>query len=137
MALSNCVECGRLFNKTRERVCEKCLKAEEEEFDRVVEYIRTERVYFIPQISDETGVGQQRIMKWVRDGKLELASGTEQSMDGCKRCGQPTSGGAEICSSCRKKLAAEIAMQRQAMAGGPAQPDAVAEPGKGMHHLPR
>ena len=133
MGLSNCLECGKLFNRTRDRVCPTCVNAEQEEFDKVLEYIRTERVYFVPQISEETGVAQARIMKWVREGKLELASDAEQP-DACKRCGRPSDKG-DICESCRKKLANEIATHREAMSEPPPKPPAAPALPDRMHHL--
>lgn len=122
MAMANCRECGRLFQRTRERVCPKCIAAEEEAFELVRAYMREHRVRLVVELAEETGVANTKILKWIREGKLDFQAPDVSEEEGCKRCGRPTDGG-ELCEACRKDLAQGIAQQRAAMQASARPPE--------------
>lgn len=128
MPLTNCTICAKLFNRTTGRVCPACLASDEEEFERVVEYMREHNVRSILDLASGAGVQRTRIVQWIRDGKLELREGVNHAEGACKRCGKPAGGG-DICGACRAKLAREIAQQRSLIENRAS----AADPYAGMH----
>jgi len=99
--LMNCPECNQLFVKSNLRdVCESCYKIEVKEFDLVYTFIRKRenRTATIPEIVDATDVDEQKIMKWIRIGKLRVADYPNLGYP-CERCGSLIKKG-NICEDC-------------------------------------
>ena len=111
MALTNCSQCGSLFHShSGGRRCPECLQAEEDEFQKVLEYLREPGSHTVPAIADATGVSPQLITRWLRQQRVhaELLPGELQ----CRRCRTPVEGGS-FCDECRLALAREVAEQRR------------------------
>lgn len=135
MPLANCPECGRLFNRRHERLCSACTEREDELFDLVRTHMRENDVHSASQLSDETEVALDIILRWVDEGRLELQR-TEAEREGCKRCGKPAEHG-DLCNRCKAELAQQIAAQRGAVAA-PGRRAAMRAhgPARGMHSRP-
>lgn len=134
MSLANCPDCGKLFNQMRERVCPACVVAEDELFTKVRDHMRDNDVHHVTQLSEETEVSRELILKWVDDGRLIMEVAASER-PGCKRCGKPAAGG-DLCSACRKEMAQEIAKGRQAAGhvdGHSARTSDDGNPRDGMH----
>jgi flagellar operon protein (TIGR03826 family) len=100
MPLANCKECGRLFIKVTSDICPDCQRKEEEEFDRVKEYLKNHPNANLSEIMEATGVSENRISKFIRMGRLSIKPT-------CEVCGKPIDSG-RFCPECRLKLLNEV-----------------------------
>ncbi|MGC8971094.1 MAG: MerR family transcriptional regulator [bacterium] len=100
MPLANCKECGRLFVKTSSDICPECQKKEEEDFNRVKEYLKTHPNAKLQDIVDATGVSEAKVSKFIKAGRLSV-----KPM--CESCGKPIDSG-RFCPECRLKLLTEV-----------------------------
>ena len=104
MDLKNCPKCGKLFaKKTSHKLCPVCRDSEEEDFEKVKDYLWDNPNATIDEVHRETGVERETIIKFVRDDRL-IAEGIEVNFDlECKRCGEPIAKG-KYCASCQRDL---------------------------------
>ncbi len=105
MELSNCKKCGKLFSpKVSEEVCPVCRDEEEEKFQKVKDYLWDHPKATVEEVHEETGVEEELIIKFVKDGRL-IAEGLdlENIVLECERCGTAIANG-RFCSSCKDEL---------------------------------
>ena len=114
MALSNCPDCGKLFNKIAVAICPACADKIEEDFEKVYCYLKECGTAHIDQIHEETGVEKKLIMKFLAEGRFEGISVTYK----CDNCGVSISRG-KLCAACSSKIAQEI---KQMQKNEPAKP---------------
>jgi len=100
MPLANCKECGKLFVKISSDICPECQKKEEEDFNRVREYLKTHPNANLQEIIDATGVSEAKVSKFIRAGRLSIKPT-------CESCGKPIDSG-RFCPECRLKLLREV-----------------------------
>ena len=98
MDIVNCPRCGKLFTKFADPLCDDCKKAEEELFKTVRDYVETHRECTVPEVTRETGATVKKIMKYLREGRLEVSSGMKDVLK-CEKCGVPITSG-RFCNSC-------------------------------------
>lgn len=103
--LRNCVECGRLFAYQGRNLCSKCLEKEEDEYNIVRRYVRDHSGASVFEVADATGVEEEKILQFLRDGRLQ-SKGFAEVIE-CERCGRRISSG-RLCDSCRGQLDREI-----------------------------
>ncbi|MBM6619048.1 TIGR03826 family flagellar region protein [Bacillus suaedaesalsae] len=107
--LSNCPKCNTLFVKTEiHDVCRECYKEEDAKFQKVYEFIRKRenRTATMPEVEQATGVEQDLIMKWIKIGKLKVASMPNIGYK-CERCGSLIKTG-KLCEPCKKGITNEL-----------------------------
>ena len=102
MALANCDRCGRLFNRVTRNICPDCIREEEQMFDEIKAYLREHEGATVTEVSEATGVAEERILHYLRDGRLVL-SGTMSYP--CESCGKPIRTG-RFCTECKNDLEA-------------------------------
>ena len=107
MTATNCPRCGRLFTKIRVPVCPMCEKAEEEQFQNLRAYIEEEPLSNITELSEATGVPPKRILRYIREGRLQVSEGLLGELR-CTKCGEPIDEGS-FCDSCTTKMAQDLA----------------------------
>lgn len=105
--LRNCIRCGKVFAYTYNPVCNKCLEQEEEEFKRVKEYIYENPGSTAYEVSEATGVSVEKIMKFLREERLELSSENANLLLECESCGRPIKSG-RYCEECKNQIANEM-----------------------------
>lgn len=109
MALAKCKRCKNLFNKIVDKdICPACMEKEEEEFQKVKDFLKRYPEKKLEEISEETGVDKKVILDFIREGRLQLAEiqgEGEFALLTCERCGKSIVTG-RFCEDCRKKLAA-------------------------------
>lgn len=98
MEVVNCPRCGKIFTKFSDPLCENCMKAEEALFNRVRVYINEHQDCTIPEVIKETGVTVKKIMKYLREGRLEVSQGMSGDLT-CEKCGKPILTG-RFCNNC-------------------------------------
>lgn len=105
MQLKNCVRCGKLFVAGGNLVCPDCLDKDEEDFVNVRKYIFENPNAHVAEVSEATGVSENKIMGYLRDGRL--VGDRIQAMITCVTCGTLIKTGS-LCEACADKLAKEI-----------------------------
>ncbi|MEN6351333.1 MAG: TIGR03826 family flagellar region protein [Syntrophomonas sp.] len=103
--LRNCSQCGRIFPYQGRNICPKCLEKEEDDFQLVRRFVRDHPGASVIEVSEETGIEEDKILQFLRDGRLQ-SKGLAKVLS-CERCGKPLSTG-RLCEQCTKEVAAEI-----------------------------
>ena len=108
MSLRNCPECGRLFECTLRNLCPDCIQKEDEDFQKIKQFLRENQGGSITEISEKTGVSERRILSFLKEGRLVITKGDDSTaLLKCMRCGKPISRGCyckECCLSLNKLL---------------------------------
>ncbi len=101
--IRNCPRCGRIFTYIASPICGNCIEVEESEFKVVKEYIYDNPGATIAEVSRETEVTVEKIMKFLRDERLELRSENSNLILECEKCGRPINSG-RFCESCKGQI---------------------------------
>lgn len=107
MDIRNCRKCGKVYAYDGHRICRACRKAEEEDFQRVKEYLYDNPGATVQEISDETETSVQMIMKYLREGRLQLRDENHNLILDCEKCGKPIRTG-RFCERCADALEKEF-----------------------------
>jgi flagellar operon protein (TIGR03826 family) len=110
MELRNCPECGSVFTYFRTNLCPDCQKKDEEEFKKVRYFIVRNRNVGIPKVSEETGVSEEKIMRYIREGRISVASSNERITLNCEVCGKSIPSG-RLCETCTDRLSSGLRKQ--------------------------
>ena len=111
MELDNCPNCDAIFVKSAFRdVCEACAREEDADFEEVYQYIRkrANRTASMKQVIEATGVAEERIVKFVKNGRLRLSQFPNLGVP-CEKCGAPVKDGGRLCTLCAKELRTDLA----------------------------
>ncbi len=104
MNLKNCPRCGKLFSDDGvHKICPACRQEEEENFNKVKEYLWDNPNSTIDRVSEETGVNRKTIVKFVREERLLSEGLTIAGGVTCERCGALITHG-RFCEKCRDEL---------------------------------
>lgn len=109
MDLSNCPECGEIYVKSKFRnVCEKCWREEEAAYETVYKYMRKRenRAATMLQVVETTGVPEALILKFIKNGKLQLAQFPNLGYP-CDKCGRVIRSG-RLCESCANMIRSDL-----------------------------
>lgn len=101
MDLRNCASCGKVFLYRGKQYCPACIQLEEEEFERVREYLADHPGADVGEIEAATGVEAGRILHFLREGRLISSSPVPSLV--CESCGDPIGGG-RLCPRCLNRL---------------------------------
>lgn len=99
--LRNCAKCGRLFAYQGRNLCRRCLEEEENEYMVVRKYVRDHPGATVFEVAEETGVEEEKILQFLRDGRLQSKGLT--ALLKCERCGQPINSG-HYCDKCLNEM---------------------------------
>jgi len=103
MDVRNCKSCGKLFNYlSGPPLCTSCIKALDEKFSVVKEYIYDHPGAGMQEVSDENDVTIPQIQKWLREEKLSFSENSLVGIE-CENCGATIRTG-KFCQSCKTKL---------------------------------
>ena len=98
MEVVNCPRCGKLFTRIINPICPSCEKDEEQTFQTVRTFVKENENCTISELSEGTGVSKKNILKYIREGRLEISKGMRGDVR-CRICGQPISKG-QYCDTC-------------------------------------
>lgn len=88
------------------KICTKCKELDEEEFNKVKDYVYEHSNASIMEVSKETGVRVIRIKNYLRDGRLMIPDSSPIFLD-CENCGTSIRFG-RFCRECAESLSNEI-----------------------------
>ncbi|MTI59255.1 MAG: flagellar protein [Firmicutes bacterium] len=102
--LKNCPRCGKLFAKKGDSdLCPICADGEEEDFQKVKEFLWDNPNATIEVVHEKTGVSRERIIHFIREDRL-IAEGLDvELLIECERCGELISHG-RFCEKCQQEL---------------------------------
>ena len=98
MEMRNCPRCKRIFNYTGFPICQDCVKEDETVFEGVRTFIKENPDSALAVISEKTGVSAKKILRYVREGRLEVSKGMHGEVV-CANCGKPITKG-KYCDKC-------------------------------------
>jgi flagellar operon protein (TIGR03826 family) len=111
--LRNCKKCNRIFSYLAGApICPECQKEEEKIFDEVSMYVRDHSGVPMTVVAKELDVPYDKIMKYVRDGRLQIKESGGAVLNRCERCGKEIPSG-RYCQSCEQGLARALESSRQ------------------------
>jgi len=100
MEMRNCPRCRRIFNYTNYPICPDCVKEDETVFEDVRTFIKDNPDSALAIVAEKTGVSAKKIMRYIREGRLEVSRGIHESGEvTCQNCGKPISKG-KYCDKC-------------------------------------
>jgi hypothetical protein len=95
MALANCNECGKLYNKIISDYCPECNDKFDKYFNDINEFIYEHGPQPIHIVSNGTGIKERWIMKFINEGRLINCN----IQYPCQQCGNLITKG-KLCQSC-------------------------------------
>ena len=98
----NCKICGRVFFKTRYDICPECKRIDDEKFQLVRQFLKEFPGSKINIVSEYTGVSERRILRYLREGKIQILD-SDQNFLTCLKCGTPIKTG-KYCSQCYRRF---------------------------------
>jgi flagellar operon protein (TIGR03826 family) len=110
--VQNCPNCNNIFRKTTWPICQDCKNEMENELSKCTEFIRRNRQTTTSQLVEHTGVSEQNITKYIREGKINISDVPNLSYP-CDLCEANIRNG-NLCHNCRVKINTDIdKMKRQ------------------------
>lgn len=107
MDVKVCRSCKKLFQYiTGPEVCPKCKEAEEEMFQKVKGYLRAHPGANMYEVNQETEVSVTLIEKFLRQGRLQVASDSPIGLI-CERCGKRITTG-RFCNDCKNEVTNQL-----------------------------
>ncbi len=102
--IRNCKECGRLFQYDGiSKLCYRCRKKDDEDFRKVKDYIYEHPKSTIHEVADETEVSRDKILRYLREGRLEIVGDNPGLILDCEMCGKPIRTG-RYCNECATNM---------------------------------
>ncbi len=102
-----CRDCHKMFQYvTGPVLCPICKQREEEEFDKVRNFLRDFPGANMREVSENTEVHPNKISRWLREGRLEVSEDSPVALN-CEKCGVRIRSG-RFCMECSKGLAKEM-----------------------------
>lgn len=103
--LKNCPECGALFVSGIKKLCDECSKKDEEDYNKIFKFLRQNPCSKIVEVSEGTGVPRKKIMKFIEEGRISLATIVldEKEKICCKMCGKEIKSG-KLCNVCAEEF---------------------------------
>lgn len=98
MDLRNCRKCGRVFAYAGNEICSRCATSDVDDFKKVKEYLYDNPGATIVEVSEETGVDEKKILRYLRESRIEIREADNMLLD-CERCGKPIQSG-RFCDKC-------------------------------------
>lgn len=107
MDVRNCKSCGRIFNYlSGAPLCPVCLKALEDKFDKVKEFVYKNPNSGISEVAEAGEVSISQINQWIRDERLSFSENSDIGID-CESCGRTIRTG-RFCKSCKEGLTRDL-----------------------------
>lgn len=111
-----CKECGgvMVFKGVGEYRCEDCGAVDYDDYGKVRSYIEEHKGATAAQIENAVGVSQRTVRRLLKDGRLEIAEGSNVYLR-CELCGKEIRSG-QYCPECEIKVHRNLeAKQRELM----------------------
>lgn len=106
MDIRNCERCGKAYvkNAPLQVLCPRCIALEDEEFEKVKEYLRKHPGTSVDDLAKELDIPAETIVRFMESGRLEVKGGSGLS---CRSCGKPIEKGT-MCADCQNSLLRDL-----------------------------
>lgn len=94
-------------------LCKACAKIDEQEFQMVVDFIKSHPQHTIMQIEEETGISNKKIAKWLKEDRVLLVRNNT-----CARCHTVITTG-KYCAKCASVLFEGLNKVKSALSDAP------------------
>ena len=124
----NCPECFRPFVRRKMRCCPDCVQKELVECQRVIIHLRIKPNSTVDQLSEDTEVAKEKILRWMQEGKIQVKTTLKAEIIVCLTCDKLLRDsekilfertGRQYCVVCLARLSASM---RQGPTPAPPQP---------------
>jgi flagellar operon protein (TIGR03826 family) len=106
--IRNCRKCGKIYNYLGgPPICSVCRQEEEEDFQRVKKYLYENPGASMTQVSTELDISIEKIKRFLKEGRLEIAGDDGNLVLECENCGKSIKSG-RYCAECERMLAASF-----------------------------
>lgn len=100
----NCKKCGKIFNYIGGApICQVCRQEDEEDFQKVKEYLYRNPGANITLVSTELDVSIAKIKRFLKEGRLEITGDEGNMILECENCGKAIKSG-RFCEACEREL---------------------------------
>ena len=100
----NCRRCGRIFNYIGSPICPLCKEQDEDDFKRIKDYLYDNPKASITLVSTDLDISMEKIKRFLKDGRLEIADEEGNMVLECENCGRSIKSG-RYCPDCERTLA--------------------------------
>ena len=108
MSAKNCPICGKLFEYGGlTAVCPSCWQKNEQDFQKIKDYLYENPNMNVIQVSEATGVSIDKIKLFLREDRLIALNNHSASLLDCQRCGKAINFG-NYCEECRVEIEHEM-----------------------------
>lgn len=105
--VKNCKMCKRMFQYVSgSMLCPTCKQLDEQDFDKVREFLRDFPGATTQEVSDNTEVSPTKIHRWLKEGRLEVSETSPMALN-CESCSVRIRSG-RFCVECSKSLARDM-----------------------------
>jgi flagellar operon protein (TIGR03826 family) len=113
--LKNCRKCGTMFNFVGGYpLCGRCRAAEEEDFQKVKNYLYDNPGSSPPEIAKAIDVSVDKIRRFLKEGRLEIVGDVSNMILACEKCGKSIRSG-RFCDECERDMKKELMMEANRM----------------------
>ncbi len=102
--IRNCPRCGKIFGYIGRPICNSCMQDEEDEFKKVKEYVYENPGANMAEVSQATEISVDKIMRFLRDERLEITGDDSNMILECERCSKAIKTG-RFCDHCKDDMA--------------------------------
>ena len=129
--LRNCKRCNKVFSYVAGLpICPACVKEDERIFDEVSAYIREHPGVSLKETAAELDISYEKIMKFVREGRLQIRAANGEYVNFCEKCGAEITKG-KLCESCESHITNVLDTSKKNLQGKLAE----ASGDRGGYHL--
>lgn len=102
MSLRNCPECGKVYLENPANLCLECYAKEQQDADKVADFLRDHPRSHINDIHEATGVKHKVILRMLKKGRI-----TGDISYPCESCGKTIMEG-RLCSDCSGNILGQM-----------------------------
>lgn len=115
--LRNCKRCNKVFSYIGGLpICPSCTKEDEQIFDKVSLYIRDNPGVPLTVVSNELDISYDRLMKYVKEGRLQIRSANGGFIRFCEKCGAVVTSG-RFCDDCEDHITTVLEVSKRNLQG--------------------
>ena len=115
--LKNCRRCNKIFlYMAGLPICPACAEEDEKIFELVCEFIRKNPGAPLSEVSKELEISYDKLLKYVKEGRLQIRSGNGGFYRFCEKCGEMITEG-KYCDHCEYHISTVLDVSKKNLLG--------------------